>query len=700
VSSPASSPTAAERSTNLAVVSWPWSAESDLSQVPQKKKPHVVLILADDYGWGNIGVHRRLNLTDDQKQAQAEVHTPNLDSLIRHGVLLDRHYAYKICSPSRSSLQSGRLAVHVNSVNTGVTYWNPGDNVSGFAGIPRNMTGLAQKMKEGGYSTHMVGKWDAGMATPQHTPIGKGYDTWLGYFQHANDYWDEGMPLASTGNLDICENRFVDFSLYNETYRGPVSEAIRKELGCEMRTGHLQTPNIFSQVNATGCNELRNGKFSKYCLSDSCYEEAMFNTRALNVIRDHDTSDPLFLFYAFHLLHTPLQVPMSYLTELDRLVEEAGGRPIDSANRRLYAAMVLYMDTMVGNLVAALKDRSMYQDTLIVFMADNGGPVYEPGSGNNHPLKGGKYSDWEGGVRTNAFVSGGYVPAERRGKTFEGIISIADWYATLSTIAGVDYYDFEANETNSYLYEQGLPPLPPVDGRPQWNNIVKDTNGREYPLHLSENAVLHWPFKLVTGKQEYSFYQGELYPNCTTVMNIADGPLFSDFHIFGANIKLSANETVQDELTYTQDCGYGGLYNVLEDPEESKDLSGDPAYADTLLRLLETLYDMNRYNFNPDRGSAALQACNTSADLGGFYGPFVDVETFYKGLEPLNCWQRHREEKIKAKLKKLNTSLDRTPEFVTEEFIDKFGIRDFMMNHNLSDGTLLDTCLAENANFN
>ncbi|CAE7881312.1 ARSB, partial [Symbiodinium necroappetens] len=66
------------------------------------------------------------------------------------------------------------------------------------------MTGLAEKMQDAGYRTHLVGKWDAGMATPLHTPLGKGYDSWLGYFQHANDYWQESMPFTSTGNVDIC----------------------------------------------------------------------------------------------------------------------------------------------------------------------------------------------------------------------------------------------------------------------------------------------------------------------------------------------------------------------------------------------------------------------------------------------------------------------------------------------------------------
>merc|ERR1719158_585825 len=103
--------------------------------------------------------------------------------------------------------------------------------------------------------------------------------------------------------------------------------------------------------------------------------------------------------------------------------------------------MTLYMDDVVGELVASLKSKGMWEDTLVVFTSDNGGPVYEPGAANNHPLKGGKYNDWEGGIRTNAFVSGGFVPPERRGSKFEGVISIADWYSTLTELAGVSPRD-------------------------------------------------------------------------------------------------------------------------------------------------------------------------------------------------------------------------------------------------------------------
>jgi len=89
--------------------------------------------MLDDYGWANIGFHR--NGTDPKN----EVVTPVFDSLAAEGLILDRHYVYQFCSPTRSAFQTGRNPIHVNVLNSPVFQHNPDDPVSGFEGIPRNM---------------------------------------------------------------------------------------------------------------------------------------------------------------------------------------------------------------------------------------------------------------------------------------------------------------------------------------------------------------------------------------------------------------------------------------------------------------------------------------------------------------------------------------------------------------------------------
>merc|ERR1711966_234771 len=95
----------------------------------------------------------------------------------------------------------------------------------------------------------------------------------------------------------------------------------------------------------------------------------------------------------------------------------------DDWRRQRYLAMARSMDTAVQNVTALLKNKGMYNDTIIVFTSDNGGPIYRNGSvgASNYPLRGGKASNWEGGVRVNSFVSGGFVPTHARGRRLSGL---------------------------------------------------------------------------------------------------------------------------------------------------------------------------------------------------------------------------------------------------------------------------------------
>ena len=488
---------------------------------PNASLPHIVMMLVDDWGWANVGYHRN--------PPTREVVTPNIDQLVKEGLELNQHYAYQVCSPSRSSFLSGRLPIHVNDLNVDPDHYNPNDPVSGFAGIPRNMTGIAEKMKGAGYATHQVGKWDAGMATQDHTQKGRGFDTSFGYFHHANDYYNETVGACN---------------------RTPIVDL-------------WDTDKPAHGINGTG--------------SDN-YEEALFKERLLNIISKHDPSTPLFLYYAPHIVHKPLQVPDKYLNKFSF---------IDNHLRQYYHAMVNYLDDVVGELTDALKNKGMWDNLLFVTSSDNGGPVREFAGGNNYPLKGGKGTDWQGGVRVNAFVSGGYLPEKMRGQKTDGYIHLADWYGTFCAIAGVDPTDEKAAKAK----------LPPVDSYNMWPLISGETDtSPRTDVPISNNTLISGDYKLLIGTIVRAGWTGPQYPNQTN-----------------PNGGIAA----------IQDCGINGcLYNIKDDPEERKDISGDMPNIMKLMYL--AIEEYQETHFNPDRGPVSPDACKMALDTyDGFWGPFV-----------------------------------------------------------------------------
>ena len=113
----------------------------------------------------------------------------------------------------------------------------------------------------------------------------------------------------------------------------------------------------------------------------------------------------------------------------------AGG---DNRDRHTFNAMARVMDEGVYNVTSALKQAGLWETTLLVFSADNGGAInIAQGAGNNFPLRGGKHTAFEGGVRSSAFVSGGWLPPQLRGTVNSGYIHVADWWATFCSLAGV-----------------------------------------------------------------------------------------------------------------------------------------------------------------------------------------------------------------------------------------------------------------------
>ena len=183
--------------------------------------------------------------------------------------------------------------------------------------------------------------------------------------------------------------------------------------------------------------------------SVATFEEWLFAQRAVRLIAEHDWAIPFFLNYDLHIAHEPIQLPRVYFDRQQSLVNASGVADYDH-RRTTYQGMVAFMDEVIGNISAALRTKQMYNQTIIVYSSDNGGPSWTCShhlAANNWPLRGSKETDLEGGVRVGAFVSGGFMQthAQRNvGHSLGGIIHIADWFSTLCALAGVSPIDDRA----------------------------------------------------------------------------------------------------------------------------------------------------------------------------------------------------------------------------------------------------------------
>ena len=538
--------------------------------------PNIVHVLADDYGWADVGYHRaggRGDAADVQTHA-ADVQTPNLDALVKTGIELDRFYVYKICSPSRSSIQSGRNPIHVNVQNTPPEFRNPKDPIGGYQGIPTNMTGIATILKRANYKTHLVGKWDVGMATEMHHPRARGYDTWLGYWHHSNDYW--GQTVERCAHLGAVR----DLWKYNETYDGPAT---------------------FMQ-NGKSCSQSNQNPSGETCI----FEEELFANEVLNIIMSHDQRKPLFLFYSMHLVHMPLQIPSKYEEKFSFIPDRY---------RRLNHAMAYFMDEKVGDIVEALVKRRMWNNTLFVFHADNGGEIMGAGicGGNNYPLTGGKFSNWEGGIRVNAFITGGIIPIHKRGtREDKSYITAWDWYASYAFLA-------KQNPQDEFAREAKLPPIDSI-------NVMEYLLGQN--ATIPRNYVVIGDTSAIAPNQAGNTLVGGLIMDNFKILVGAKSRSWeiNQYVITGPEWPNKTSHLVPllHSKKCTRDAIHGCLFDIKSDPSERNNLAA--SQPKLFYKMLVQLDTFQSRVYSPNRGTRDPQACtDAKTKYGGYWGPFVDL---------------------------------------------------------------------------
>lgn len=463
---------------------WPMSSRNfeitfDKERIAQKEeylnsieksdstRPNIVIIVADDLGKTDISLY-----------GNPPIHTPNIDSIGLKGMTFTEGYITSpICAPSRAGMLTGRyqqrfgfeyqphdrypknrieMFVYKNFIATGD--WLVANQVEFPAfddivknGMPPSEIMLSEILQAAGYRTGIAGKWHLGSG--EHAiPINRGFDYQYGFYEAYSLY------MADTSHKDIVNQRHRDFS-------DPFIWGKGRSGNCAIRKNH----DVIEE---------------EYYLTDRIAEEA-------NAFIDRNKDEPFFLYVPFLAPHTPFQATKTYFDKLDHIKDR---------NKRVYNAMIWQLDDAVGSIISKLESQGLMDNTIIFFLSDNGGATYTEAT-DNAPLKGGKFTNFEGGLNVPFMIRwDGHVSS---GGSYDQSVISMDVFATALEIAGIDYKQDQALDGASLLpvFTDSLeePIHDKLCWRSGYNRAIRSGKWKLITDDLSGNNAL---YDLSTDKEE------------------------------------------------------------------------------------------------------------------------------------------------------------------------------------------------------
>lgn len=388
-------------------------------------KPNIVLILADDIGYGDFGCY-----------GSKKIHTPNIDQLASEGMRFTDAYAgAATCTPTRFSMITGKHA-----------WRQPGTGI--LAGdsalcIPENTPSIAQLMKKAGYTTAAIGKWHLGMGregkTDYNSTIDAGPNT-IGF--------DYSFLIPATGDRVPCVY-VEDHKVVNLDPKDPIQVSFR---GNPFNSPTAKThPELILPTHRDPVHEIRRGTIvngicrigfmtggSTALWQDDSIADTITNKAVTFIKKNKDK--PFFLYFSTHDVHAPIAPNPRFLGT------SGFGRRGDTIHQ---------FDWCVGEIMKTLEEQGVADNTLIIVTSDNGGcGVYAEqekvyGQKINGPLRGYKVTPFEGGIR-EPFIARwpGIIPA---GTVSKQIVGLVDCYATAADIVGIPLEHEEAPDSVSIL---------------------------------------------------------------------------------------------------------------------------------------------------------------------------------------------------------------------------------------------------------
>ncbi len=458
-----------------------------------QQRPNIIVFLVDDMGWQDCSVPFWTQVTDFNKRYQ----TPNMERLAKEGMKFTNAYATPVCTPTRTSYLTGMNAAH-HAVTNWTSPWKNDNtdnsdeqmtpalwNINGLspvAGIPNSIyaTSFPQLLKDAGYFTIHVGK-------AQWAPM--------------------GMAGANPVNLGFMVNVSGHAAGHPQSYLG------EENFGNNPGKASVQAvPDL-----------------EEYFGTDTFLTEALTLEAIKAMAAPVQNKQPFFLNLAHYAVHLPFDKDQRYFQKyLDKGLSETEAK---------YAGLIEGMDKSLGDIMDWLQQKNVDKNTIIIFMSDNGGYSMPPRSGepftHNSPLKSGKGSVYEGGIREPMLVK--WPGVVKPGTATDQYVIIEDFFPTILQMARIEKYKTVQS----------------IDGK-SFVPVLKNKNNND----TTRSLIWH-------------------YPNKWTQKG---GP--------GINYK-SAIRQGNWKLVYDMASGHKELYNLQKDIGESHDLSD--LYPETVKELSSKL---------------------------------------------------------------------------------------------------------------
>lgn len=362
--------------------------------------PNVILIVVDDLGKSEVSAY-----------GSQRVATPNIDQIGKEGLTFNDAYASSpVCGPSRAGILTGRHQARYGYEMQTYDYYpsNIIEFISGKwadtenwvitakpifprewqkekQGLPPSEISLATMLKTKNYATAITGKWHLGHHR-RLKPLARGFDYQYGFYGSSSLYTPDQKTEGYANHVqDIFSSK------YQWSYGRYKHAAIR--------------------IND---KEIKEEDYLTFAIKDE----------AIDFIEQHK-EQPFFLYIPFNAPHVPFQAPIEYYNKFSHVTDE---------NKRVYYAMISALDDAVGEIHQAVKNADLEEETIIVFVSDNGGASYT-GATDNFPLKGGKLTQFEGGLNVPMMMK--WKNEIDAGLEYDFAVSALDIFTTICQAAGV-----------------------------------------------------------------------------------------------------------------------------------------------------------------------------------------------------------------------------------------------------------------------